>query len=135
MKLTEPAENFRAILGEYSILPKIFIPWVALVIPWTEFLGGGFLLAGYMTRAAVLLLTGLNLSLVVFLVFSFWLGTSPGDCGCFGTVGIHLSPRQMLVVDLMNGIIGFCLFRAKKYVFAVENLFEERVPDSAKDSN
>ncbi|HNV86161.1 MAG TPA: MauE/DoxX family redox-associated membrane protein [Candidatus Omnitrophota bacterium] len=134
-KLTEPAENFRAILGEYSILPKMLIPWIALFIPWAEFLGGVFLVAGYLTRAAALFLTGLNLSLVVFLALSFGFGTSPADCGCFGTGGIHLSPHQMLMVDLMNGIIGICLIRASRHPFAVENLFEERSSCPKTDSD
>ncbi len=99
MKLMEPAANFQAVLGQHAFLPAATIPLLARLLPWMEWLGGMFLIAGYQTRAVASALALLSLGFIAMLTGTLLAPGSSGDCGCFGETGLRLSTRQAYLLD------------------------------------
>jgi len=124
MKLAEPVENFRAALSQYSLIPYALTPYLAKAVPWAEWIGGIFLITGYLTRWSGLLISMMSLSFFSLIALSFLTGSVPPDCGCFGTAGVHLGMRQTLLLDWANVFFGLWLFHEKRHPVAVENLFD-----------
>lgn len=120
MKLVEPAKNFQAVLEQYAFLPSIFLPFLARVIPWMEWLAGMFLILGYMTRACAFLLICLCLLFIVALSGPFWHGDSLKECGCFGSQGIVLTVRQAYFLDGVNLILGLLLFFKQDHPYSLD---------------
>ena len=103
IKLTEPTANFESVLLRYGIISPEWIPWIARILPWGEWLLGSFLVVGFLPRLAAF---GVSLLAVLFLVTltstKAFLEAGGMDCGCFGRSGlIHLSVRQIFFVDLV----------------------------------
>lgn len=126
-KLMEPAENFRGIIAQYEVIPYVFLPVIAAVFPWLEFLLGSFLILGYAPRWSALALSFFSLIFLIVLGSSkLLLGAMPVSCGCFGEGGIHLTVRQVFLLDLFDLVLGFGLFRAKDHVFSFDYLLKTK---------
>lgn len=105
-KLLEPAANFEAALTKYGVLSPLWVPWIARILPWVEWLGGSFLIVGYAPRFTSALLSLLSLVFLVGLSSSpLFLESGGSDCGCFGQSGLHLTVRQIFFVDLVNFVL------------------------------
>ncbi len=120
LKLMEPPANFQAVLEHYPLLPAALAPFLARTVPWAEWLGGMFLLIGYMTRAGALLLTLLSLGFVAVLTGSVFGPKAAESCGCFGS-GLALTVRQAYLLDWATLLLGIFLFRLESHPFALEN--------------
>ncbi len=118
LKLSEPVENFRGMIAAYGVIPYAGIGFIAYTIPWLEFVTGIFLVLGYFPRAAALVLGFLAFSFVSLIVWAKLNGTLPENCGCFGE-GIHISPYQMVLLDLLNILLAVRLFQIKTHRWAV----------------
>lgn len=131
-KLMDPVENFQGAVAAYDIIPYIFVPYIARIIPWIEFIFGMLVLAGYMTRVSALVIAGMSLSFVVLIAATKVLtGTMPADCGCFGEGSFfHLAPLQVVVLDIVSAVIGLKLFLTSKHPFSLDALLNppERLP-------
>lgn len=115
MKLMEPTANFQASLEQYPLLPGILVPFLARTIPWIEWLGGMFLVVGYFTGAAALVLAVLSLGFLAVLSGPVWLGQGLKECGCFGKTGLALSLNQVYVLDGVNFLLTSLLsFRKRR---------------------
>ncbi|MFZ5803109.1 MAG: DoxX family protein [Candidatus Omnitrophota bacterium] len=115
-KLIEPIENFRYLLNEYTVFPKALVPAITIVFPWLEVVLGVFLITGYLTRFSALVLTGFSFGFVFVLVLSRWiLGIWPDSCGCFGESGLKITVPQILMIDTINVLLGFQLFRMREH--------------------
>ncbi|MSR77306.1 MAG: DoxX family membrane protein [Candidatus Omnitrophica bacterium] len=127
-KVTAPLENFRGVIAQYEVIPYFFVPVIAAVLPWLELIFGFFLLTGYMTRFSALVTSGLCLSFVTLLgVYFFKTGKFPADCGCFGEGSlIHLSGKQVLMMDSANALLSLRLFFAKKHPWTLDAFFSKR---------
>ena len=127
-KLMEPVENFQGGMAAYEIIPYIFIPFLAHVIPWIEFLFGSFLIVGYLPRVSALVLAGMSLSFVILiLVTRMVTGGLPADCGCFGEGSVvHLKPFEVFIMDLCNTFIGIRLALLKAHPFSLNLLFKNK---------
>ena len=102
-KLMEPAANFEAALLKYGVFSPLWIPWLARILPWMEWLLGVFLIVGYAPRLAAWGICLLSLGFLVTLTSSrLFLESGGTDCGCFGHSWLHLSVRQIFFVDLVN---------------------------------
>lgn len=126
LKLLEPVENFRGAIADYGL----FAPWMnaaaAHLIPWLELLCGLGLLSGYFLRLNALVLSLLSLSFVGMITASFLVhGKVPGSCGCFGA-GIHLSPWQVIALDLFNFAAGLRLFFEKEHSWSLDSWASRR---------
>jgi len=126
-KLMEPVENFRGIISQYEVIPYALTPWIAALLPWIELIFGVFTIAGYLTRLSVLVLGLLSLGFLLVLGSSHvLLGSIPMGCGCFGaTSPIHLSVRQVFVLDLFDVFLAFKLFSEKPHVFSLDCLLKK----------
>jgi uncharacterized membrane protein YphA (DoxX/SURF4 family) len=99
-KLMSPPEELALVMESYKLLSPSAAMTFARILPWIEFLGGIYLIVGYMTRFMAFIAS------VLFMVFLFALlsavarGISLEDCGCFGRAGPHLSPLQAALMDM-----------------------------------
>lgn len=123
MKLLEPAANFEAALLKYGILSPHWIPWIARILPWVEWVVGGFLIFGYFTRGAA------GAGSLICLLFLVTLGSSRlflesggSDCGCFGASGLRLSVRQIFWIDLLNLAVLLRWFFRKTMPWTLDSL-------------
>ncbi|MBI1883106.1 MAG: DoxX family membrane protein [Chlamydiae bacterium] len=121
LKLLAPIEDFIGILANYPVLPDFLIHPIAQVLPWIEWLGGTLLILGYAPRVVATLLASLSFTFMMILISSFLTGSFLGpDCGCFGGMGIHLSPRQIFLIDLINCAILLRLVYLRKFRLSVD---------------
>jgi uncharacterized membrane protein YphA (DoxX/SURF4 family) len=120
-KLMEPVENFQGGMAAYEVIPYAVIPFLAHVIPWSELFLGVFLILGYLPRVSALALAGMSASFVLLILITrIKTGALPADCGCFGEGSlIHLSPLQVLLMDVCNTLIGIRLAVYKEHPFSL----------------
>jgi len=127
IKAVEPAENFRGLLAEYTIIPYVLIPLVAFIMPWVELIAGLFLMLGFAARPSALVLSFLSLGFMAVLLLSKWiLGFSPASCGCFGEGGIQLTVNQVLFLDLFNCLLGLKLFLTRSHLWSLDGFLSKR---------
>ena len=124
-KLTEPVENFRGMIAEYQVIPYHWVPAVAHVLPWLEFVGGVFLILGYAIPFSSLVLVFLSLGFLLVLGASNVLFDSASKtCGCFGQNGpVQLTVWQVFCLDLINLALGLKIFVMKRTPLALDNYF------------
>lgn len=115
-KLLEPAAYFEESLLKYGVFSPRWIPWIAQVVPWLEWIIGSFLVVGYAPRLAAVGASGLSLSFLVTLGSSrLFLEAGGSDCGCFGQTGLHLSLYQIFIVDLASFAVALRLSFMKDF--------------------
>ena len=115
-KLLEPGANFEASVLRYGVFSAGWVPWIARVVPWVEWIFGIFFILGYIPRVAAGVLCFLALSFLVTLGSSrLFLSYGESDCGCFGTTGIHLSLQQVFLLDLANFALTLRMLSLKTF--------------------
>ena len=121
-KLTEPIENFRGAIAQYEIIPYDWITVIAFVMPWVEFLAGIFMMIGYAPRLSSFVLAANSLSFLIILGSSdALLDSAKTDCGCFGQNSfIHLTVRQVFLLDLTNFFLAIKLFSIKTHPLSLD---------------
>lgn len=129
-KLLEPLENFQAVLGNYGSIPSFLVGPVAHVLPWLEWLLGVFLILGYAPRMTAKMMTGICLIFIVSLTLSLKSNT---DCGCFGEGGMHLSKKQMLILDGLNFILLLRLSFLKRFALSLDAWLQP--PETARTNS
>jgi len=123
MKLMEPTANFQASLEQYPLIPSVLLPFLARTVPWIEWIGGSFLVLGYMTRVSAFVSVLFCLGFIVVLSGPFWAGSSAKDCGCFGQGAFALTVSQAYILDWTNLILCSLLVSVKKTIFSLDQLF------------
>ncbi len=119
-KLMEPVENFRGIIAQYEVIPYMFVPVIALVFPWLELMFGIFLIIGYLPRISALALAIFSMIFLIVLSSSkVLLGSVPIACGCFGENGIHLTVRQVFLLDFIDMILGIKLAQSPSLILSL----------------
>lgn len=96
-----PHAEVVAFIQQYPMIPDSLIPFIAALLPWLELASGTGLVIGFYTTPAALLV-GVQLvgfSVLMFVVFVT--GIAIEDCGCFGNLGWHETPLQVLIRDLV----------------------------------
>lgn len=99
VKIIDPP-TFAKDVGNYQMLPHVFINTVAIILPWVEVVAGGLMVAGvwlHGSAAVIALLIG------VFLVGILQALARGLDihCGCFGTVASRKVGLVALGEDLV----------------------------------
>jgi len=126
-KLLEPSANFEAALLKYGVFSPQWIPWIARILPWLEWLGGSLLIAGYAPRATAAGISFLALCFLVTLASSNLLLESGGtDCGCFGRFGLQLSLRQIFLVDLLSLAVSLRIIFLDEFPFSLHSFLLKR---------
>ena len=130
-KLTEPSANFEASLLKYGVFTPQWIPWIARILPWLEWLTGSFLIVGYLPRLAAAGAGLLSLAFLIVLGSSrIFLEAGGTECGCFGQSGIHLSLRQIFFVDLINFAVAFRLAFLDRFPWTLHSFLLKQSPRS-----
>ena len=116
-KLTEPTANFEAALLKYGVFSPGWIPWIARILPWAEWVLGSFLVVGYVPKFSAAMTGLMTLAFLITLGSSrLFLESGGTDCGCFGKSSfIHLSVRQIFFVDLVSFAVSLRLFFLKEF--------------------
>jgi uncharacterized membrane protein YphA (DoxX/SURF4 family) len=121
-KLISPVEEFRAILATYQLIPYPLISVLAVLAPWMELVFGTFIVLGYLTRPSALMLSLFSLSFVLLLGWEYLAnGHFPKDCGCFGSGFIRPTVPQIFLLDILNTLLGICLFLSKNHPWSLDH--------------
>ncbi len=114
-KLTRPAQEFEYMIEQYQTVPTMFIPCLARMLPWVEFIFGAFLIIGFLRMISARVLGFLSIAFLILLASTMLRGMNLGHCGCFGE-GIHLTVPQAIVLDSCLAFI-FAFFSVKRSGF------------------
>lgn len=127
-KLLEPAANFEASLLKYGVFSPKWIPWMAQIVPWLEWLLGCLLIVGYAPRLVAFGASLLTLSFIVTLASSrLLLESGNSDCGCFGHSGlVHLTMRQIFLVDLFSLAVNLRILFLEKFPLTLHSFLLKR---------
>lgn len=87
-KIGDP-RGFIESIANYRLLPRQWVPFAAITMPWLEVVSGFGLLIGLATRANGLIASAMMLGFVVFVSYALSKGINV-DCGCFGNGGAKL---------------------------------------------
>ena len=106
-------QDFAKIVYNYRLLPDFAINIFGIVLPWTEFLCGLFLVAGFRTRRSALIISILLLVFIIAISIAIIRGLDI-SCGCFTTdpaesskIGYTLLWRDSLMLLIGIYLIGY----------------------------
>lgn len=110
-KLADPV-RFLLTLREFRLLPGVAESFLAVYLPWLEFLLGLCMVVGVLHRTSALLIAGLNGVFVAAIASVIARGIEV-DCGCFGLLAdvLHLpdlADGKAIVRNLV--LIGLCVY-------------------------
>jgi putative oxidoreductase len=97
-KIPYPAEFAENVAG-FQMVPTWGVNLAGAIMPWSELVGGLFLILGIRTRAAATIIGALLLMFIVGLSINLIKGT-PINCGCFESVGEPIS-WELVLRDLL----------------------------------
>ena len=128
-KIADPV-RFLLTLREFRLLPGTMEVFLALYLPWLEFVLGLGTILGILQRTSALLIAGLN-GLFILALASVLLRGIEVDCGCFGLLAdiLHLpdlADWKAVVRNLVFIAMGLYLFRSEVSFFSLENYFKQR---------
>jgi len=127
-KIADPV-RFLLTLREFRLLPGTMEVFLALYLPWLEFVLGLGTILGILQRTSALLIAGLN-GLFILALASVLLRGIEVDCGCFGLLAdiLHLpdlADWKAVVRNLVFIAMGLYLFRSEVSFFSLENYFKQ----------
>lgn len=108
-KVADPLAFARGIV-DYDLAPELFVPALAVVLPWWEVLAGGLAIAGRWRLGA---LGSLTLMSAVFLgvgVITLARGLSP-ECACFGFMSERVGAASVGLEALLLFVAAVLLRR------------------------
>jgi uncharacterized membrane protein YphA (DoxX/SURF4 family) len=110
-KISDPV-RFLMTLREFQLFPDSIIRFLAVYLPWLEFVLGFLMVLGIMIRSSSLLLALLNIFFTVALVSLLIRGLEI-DCGCFGLFADFMPlPDKADLKSIIRNLIfvGMCFF-------------------------
>jgi len=123
-KISDPV-RFLLTLREFQLFPEVIIRFLAVYLPWLEFILGLFIILGILYRTSSLMLAFLN-AVFTLAILSVIIRGIDIDCGCFGLLADILKLPDMadmkaVIRNLL--FIGMCLyiFFVKDTVISIEN--------------
>ncbi|MEK7272124.1 MAG: MauE/DoxX family redox-associated membrane protein [Nitrospirota bacterium] len=123
-KISDPV-RFIFTLREFNLFSEAVIPFMALYLPWLEFILGLFLILGLLYRASAFLLACLNTMFAIAILTVVVRGMEI-DCGCFGMLADILKiPDSADIKAVIRNVIfigiSVYIFIVKKTLFSLEN--------------
>jgi uncharacterized membrane protein YphA (DoxX/SURF4 family) len=119
-KLLLPHAEVMALMQQYTVIPAAVIPLLATVLPWLELVSGTALLIGWFTTAAALVVGGQLVAFSALMVVVLLAGIPIEDCGCFGNVGLHETPLQVLLRDLVMLLLLITVLGRQRDLLALD---------------
>jgi len=130
-KIADPV-RFLLTLREFRLLPGVLESFLAVYLPWLEFLLGLCVVLGILHRTSALLIAGLNGFFIVAIGSVIARGIEV-DCGCFGLLAdvLHLPDMadwKAIVRDLVFMVMCVYLFRSETDAWTVEGYLSRSRP-------
>lgn len=127
-KISDPV-RFIFTLREFNLFSEAVIPFMALYLPWLEFILGLFLILGLLYRASAFLLACLNTMFAIAILTVIVRGMEI-DCGCFGMLADVLKiPDSADIKTITRNVIfigiSVYIFIVKKTLFSLENYLKK----------
>jgi putative oxidoreductase len=129
--LAKIADPVRTLLTfrEFQLLPGSMEVFLAVYIPWLEFILGLSTILGILYRSSAFLIAGLN-TLFILAIGSLLVRGIKVDCGCFGLMAdlLHLPDQADWKAIARNLVfIGMALFiaRTEASPFCLENYLKK----------
>jgi uncharacterized membrane protein YphA (DoxX/SURF4 family) len=111
-KVLDPA-TFAIAVRNYMIVPPEWSNFIALTLPWIEFVVGIFLIFGIEIQPSALLTTGMLAVFFGAVIYAYSIGLNI-DCGCFGSaensagrIGIQHIVRDAIVLLISASVLFF----------------------------
>ena len=130
-KIADPV-RFLLTLREFRLLPGVLESFLAVYLPWLEFLLGLCVVLGILHRTSALLIAGLNGFFIVAIGSVIARGIEV-DCGCFGLLAdvLHLPDMadwKAIARDLVFMVMCVYLFRSETDAWTVEGYLSRSRP-------
>ena len=94
-KILDP-QSFAENLVAYQLIPSPqWVKYIAVTLPWVEWICAVFLLLGVFTRSAAILCSGLFLSFITAMSVALFRGLKI-NCGCFAPTGEMIGPLSLM---------------------------------------
>ena len=127
-KISDPV-RFIFTLRQFNLFSEAVIPFMALYLPWLEFILGLFLILGLLYRASAFLLACLNTMFAIAILTVVVRGMEI-DCGCFGMFAdvLKIPDSEDIKAIIRNVIfigISIYIFIVKKTLFSLENYLKK----------
>jgi len=131
-KIADPV-RFLLTLREFQLLPGMLESFLAVYLPWLEFLLGLCIVLGILHRTSALLIAGLN-GFFIVAIGSVMARGIVVDCGCFGLLAdfLHLpdlADGKAIIRNLV--LMGMCvhIFRSDATAWTLESYINTRRTD------
>jgi len=107
-KIPSPAE-FAEALAFYRIAPYWSVNFLAVALPWIEFVCGLFLFIGLRTRTVTCVISFLLVTFTIAILINM-IRQTPIGCGCFGDSSLRISWWDVLrdLICLLFAVQIFC---------------------------
>ena len=124
MKLLVPHQNFLYVIQSYDI-DFLSHAWVAISVPWLEFILGVFLFLGLWLPFALLSFLGMTLGFILVIGQALIRKLPLQDCGCFGEF-FSMPPEGMIFIDLFLFLAFFFLLAKLRHTsrWSLDKVFE-----------
>ena len=131
-KIADPV-RFLLTLREFQLLPGALESFLAVYLPWLEFLLGLCIVVGILHRTASLMIAGLNGAFIIAIVSVMARGIEV-DCGCFGLLAdaLHLpdmADGKAIVRNLVLMAMCLHIFRSEATGWTMERYLGTRQPE------
>ena len=107
LKIADPIGFARNIV-DYDLVPELFVPVIAVVLPWWEVAAGALAVAGRWKIGALTMLTGLSGAFLVVGAITLARGLSV-ECGCFGFLSERVGAVSVSVETALLIVSGLLL--------------------------
>ena len=132
-KIADPV-RFLLTLREFQLLASALESFLAVYLPWLEFLLGLCIVVGILHRTASLMIAGLNGAFIIAIGSVMARGIEV-DCGCFGLLAdaLHLpdmADGKAIVRNLVLMAMCLHIFRSEATGWTMERYLGTRRPES-----
>jgi len=112
LKIADP-KGFARGIADYDLVPELFVPIIAVVLPWWEVAAGALAIAGRWKIGALTVLTGLSAAFLVIGGITLARELSV-ECGCFGFLSERVGAVS-ISFEAVLFVVGALLLRREMF--------------------